>query len=180
MASLNLEQLQYPIGKFKTPDEYTPEFINQCKKDIAGLPMLLSRAVNGLTIEQLNTPYRPEGWKIKQVVHHIADSHMNAYIRTKLTCTEEEPTVKPYIEQLWALTPDANDDNIKVSLQLITALHNRWSSFLTTLTFNDLDRCFIHPEHGKKFNLKWLCALYAWHGKHHTAHITHARELYHF
>jgi uncharacterized damage-inducible protein DinB len=132
-------------------------------------------AVAGLSDEQLNTPYRPEGWTVRQVVHHVPESHMNSYVRFKLALTEEEPTIKPYFEDRWAQLDDANQAPVGLSLDLLDALHGRWVWFLRSLKDADFQRTFRHPELGT-VSLDRNIALYAWHGRHHVAHITSLRE----
>ena len=153
----------------------TPEKRNNCIIEIESAPANLRQAVKGLTDEQLDTPYRPEGWTVRQVVHHIPDSHINAYIRMKLALTEEEPTIGTYEEKDWAKLNDVFQTPVEVSLSLLESLHKRWIVLLKSLTEADCKRKLIHPESGQK-TVDWLIALYAWHGKHHTAHITSLRE----
>jgi uncharacterized damage-inducible protein DinB len=132
-------------------------------------------AVQGLSDEQLNTPYRPEGWTVRQVVHHVPESHLNSYIRFKLAITEDEPTIKPYFEDRWAKLDDANTAPVELSLNLLDALHERWVWFLRSLKEGDFQRTFRHPEMGT-VSLDKNIALYAWHGRHHVAHVTSLRE----
>lgn len=168
---MDLEKLKYPIGKFHISEIIDRAVIDKWLKEIDALPLKLRDAVKGLNAKQLNTPYRPEGWTVRQVIHHLADSHMNAYIRFKLALTEEKPLIKPYDEKLWAELPDTNSVSIDVSLDLITALHSRWTGLLKQLREEDLNKEFLHPESGIK-NLKETIGHYAWHGNHHLAHIT--------
>ncbi|MFI5174431.1 MAG: YfiT family bacillithiol transferase [Terriglobia bacterium] len=167
--------LRYPIGPFKMDENITGEkhqlFIDQ----IAETPARLRAAVDGLTVEQLDTPYRPEGWTVRQVVHHLPDSHLNSYIRFKLALTEEDPTIKPYHEDRWAQLEDARTAPIATSLSLLESLHSRWVLLLRSLSPKDLTRTFRHPELGIVSLEKNLC-LYAWHGRHHVAHITSLLE----
>jgi uncharacterized damage-inducible protein DinB len=142
---------------------------------IAGLPARMRRAVAGLTDQQLNTPYREGGWTVRQVVHHVPDSHLNAYIRFKLAVTEQNPTIKPYDETAWAQLKDSELTPIEVSLALLESLHARWTVLLRSLSESDFQRKFVHPESGPH-DLDWLLGLYAWHGNHHVAHITGLRE----
>lgn len=174
-----MEDLRYPIGTFQWAQ---PESEAQSARDrvryidtISKLPANLRAAVRGLNVEQLDTPYRPEGWTVKQVVHHVPESHMNAYIRFKLALTEEQPTAKPYNEAEWAKLPDINVTPIEVSLQLLAALHSRWVDVLQLMRPSDFGRTLYHPEHGV-LTLDRMLALYAWHSSHHTAHITSLRE----
>jgi len=143
--------------------------------EIAAAPAQLRAAVVGLTDDQLDTPYRPGGWTVRQVVHHVPESHMNAYVRIKLALTEDQPTIKPYDEALWAELPDVGDTPIEVSLELLDSLHDRWVRLLRLLSEQQWTRTFRHPEMGLMTVEKTL-ALYAWHGKHHVAHITSLRE----
>jgi len=166
---------RYPIGKFEAPKEVTPALRQQAIQTIAETPAKLRAAVKGLNDSQLDTPYREDGWTIRQVVHHVADSHVNAYTRLRLAMTENEPTIKPYAEGLWAELPDAKSAPVEVSLTLLEALHDRWMRLQRTLRDADYARSFRHPEHGVR-TLEWLLFLYAWHGTHHTGHITNLRQ----
>lgn len=173
MSKATLEQdLQYPIGKFDR-DEATPR--SEHIKTIAELPAKLSAAVAGLSDEQLDTPYRPEGWTLRQTVHHVADSHINSLCRFKLALTEDEaPTIRPYYEDRWAELADSKMP-VDVSLAIVDGVHRRWVSLLESMSDADYQREFIHPETGT-WTLEKVLALYAWHSRHHTAHITSARE----
>lgn len=144
MKEFSLHELRFPIGEFVAPDVYTPQLIRSCIDEIAVLPQQLSAEVQALTQEQLNTPYRPQGWTLKQVVHHVADSHMNSYIRFKLALTEENPSIKPYFEDRWANLADY-ELPVSVSLKLLDTLHTRWVTLLLSLNSKDLERCFYHP-----------------------------------
>jgi uncharacterized damage-inducible protein DinB len=170
-----MTDLRYPIGKFEFKETITDQQRLEYIRQISETPAKLRAAVNGLNEQQLNTPYRDGGWMVKQVVHHIADSHMNAYIRFKLALTEQEPPIKTYEEQLWAELTDARDASIETSLSLLESLHTRWAMFLRSLTPEDFNRTFIHPQQGVR-KLSMLLQLYAWHGRHHVAHITSLRE----
>ena len=172
---MNLEKLKYPIGRYQVEDNISKTSIDNWIKEIESLPQRLTDAVKGLKPEQLQTPYRPDGWTVQQVVHHIADSHMNAYIRFKLTLTENKPIVKPYDEKLWAELPDSNMVDINVSLDLIKALHKRWTTLLKQLTATELEKEFLHPESGMKKLNETICH-YAWHGNHHLAQITSLKQ----
>jgi uncharacterized damage-inducible protein DinB len=167
--------LRYPIGKFKYEGELSDEQRGGAIRQIAEAPAKLRAAVQGLNDEQLNTPYRPEGWTVRQVVHHVPDSHRNAYTRFKLGLTEEEPVVKPYDEVRWANLADTRDTPVEVSLALLDFLHRRWVILLASLRPQDFARRFRHPELGA-MTLDKNLALYAWHGRHHVAHITSLRE----
>lgn len=166
--------LQYPLGMFSYEGALTQNVIHTWIDEIEALPRVLREAVNDLTDVQLNTPYRPGGWTVRQVVHHLADSHMNAYIRFKLALTEEAPTIKLYDEAKWAVLPDA-ELPIDVSLSLLATLHLRWTTVLRSLTEEDLHKSFIHPENGS-VSLAKNIGLYAWHGNHHVAHIQALRK----
>ena len=167
--------LQYPIGKFHRPTKWEDADRAAAIATIAALPKELAAAVSGLADAQLDTPYRPGGWHVRQVVHHVADSHANAYTRLRLALTENEPTIKPYAEALWAELLDARTMPVAASLRLLDALHARWVTLATSLTAAQCARTFRHPESGVQ-TIDWLFALYAWHGRHHTAHITELRK----
>ena len=166
-------ELQYPIGTFQFDGEITSSVTNAWINDIENLPVVLREAVKDLDDEQLDTPYRPGGWTVRQVVHHLADSHMNAYTRFKLALTEENPVIKPYEEAKWAELSDYQLP-IEPSLLLLETLHTRWTNVLHKLTSVDLEKTFIHPESGEVSVGKNI-GIYAWHGKHHVAHITSLR-----
>jgi hypothetical protein len=172
MTEHTLFHLRYPIGKFTPPDLITSEHLQSWTEDIARLPQQLREAVSGLSESQLNTPYRPEGWTIRQVVHHVADSHLNAYVRYKLTLTEDNPTIKPYYEDRWALLADTSVTPIGTSLALLEALHERWMNLIRSLSEADFQRTYFHPEQQKAFSLAAATGTYSWHGRHHLAHIT--------
>jgi uncharacterized damage-inducible protein DinB len=163
--------LQYPIGKFQWDGIVTNERRKSDIDSIAALPAQLRAAVEDLNPEQLATPYRPGGWTVRQVIHHVPDSHMNAYIRTKLALTEDEPVIKPYEEDLWAELHDTAAEPIEVSLALLENLHSRWVTLLRSLSIAQAARKFRHPALGP-MDLNHQVALYAWHGAHHLAHIT--------
>ena len=167
--------LRYPVGEFKFEGPLGGDERQALITKIAETPARMRAAVAGLTTEQLDTPYRPEGWTVRQVVHHVPESHMNSYMRFKLAITEDEPTIKPYFEDRWAQLDDANQAPVELSLDLLEALHGRWVWFLRSLKEADFQRTFIHPELGA-VSLDKNIALYAWHGRHHVAHITSLRE----
>jgi uncharacterized damage-inducible protein DinB len=168
--------LRYPIGKFDWNITVSEADFPRLIAEIAATPAALRSAVAGLSRDQLETPYRPGGWTIKQVVHHVPDSHMNAYTRFKLALTEDQPTIKPYDEAKWAELPDSQRVPIDVSLDLLEALHLRWVALLKAMDAADFNRKFSHPEHNRIFNLAQLLALYGWHGRHHVAHVTSLRK----
>jgi len=166
---------RYPIGKFSATPTLSDEQRARCIREISEAPAALRAAVAGLSEAQLNTPYRPDGWTVRQVVHHLPDSHLNAYVRFKLTLTETEPTVKPYDEARWAELLDARTAEIGISLALLESLHTRWVMFLNSLKPEDFERKLNHPDVGV-VKLQWWLQEYAWHGRHHIAQITSLRE----
>jgi uncharacterized damage-inducible protein DinB len=166
--------LRFPVGKFQRVDNVTDSQRRAFIDAIAETPAKLKAAVAGLSEKQLDTPYRPEGWTVRQVVHHLADSHLNSFTRFKLALTEQEPTIKLYDERLWAELPDSKTP-IDLSLPLLEGLHKRWTILLNSLSPSDWQRTFRHPERGT-MTLTDNLQLYAWHGRHHVAHITSLRE----
>ncbi len=173
---MTLEDLKFPIGPFKMPENVTSEILNNWIAEIQQLPNELINVVQNLSKKELKLIYRPNGWNIKQVVHHLADSHANALIRYKLTLTEENPTIKPYAEDLWAELVDSLDDDISYSLLLLKGLHHKWHLLLVSMDENHWERTYFHPQSKKTVALKEMIGLYAWHGKHHVAHIKQALE----
>lgn len=167
---MNEYDLKYPIGKFKAPQSITKTHINDWIEQIEALPKRLNQLTFDLNQEQLDTPYRDQGWTVRQVVHHLADSHMNSFIRFKWTLTEKNPLIKAYFEDRWAELPDSKG-NIKLSLDLLKSLHARWAILLKSLDEGDLKRTFIHPEGQVSVSLAKNIGIYAWHGEHHYAHI---------
>jgi hypothetical protein len=167
--------LRYPVGEFKFTGAISDDDRVAFIRRIEETPARMRAAVAGLTEEQIDTPYRPEGWTVRQVVHHVPESHLNSYLRFKLAITEDEPTIKPYFEDRWAALDDARQAPIALSLDLLDALHSRWVWFLRSLQPADFERTFRHPELGI-VSLDKNVALYAWHGRHHVAHITSLRE----
>ena len=167
--------LRFPIGPFKFEGEPSQQQLQQFISDIEQTPARLRAAIEGLSEQQLDTPYRPGGWTVRQVAHHVPESHVNAYVRMKLALTEDNPTIKPYDEARWAETPDVRATPVAVSLVLLESLHQRWVVLLKALGPADLARTFVHPESGP-WTLRKYVALYSWHGKHHVAHITSLRE----
>jgi hypothetical protein len=176
MKKIELLDPRYPIGPFRFDGNASTGKREQWIEEIAAAPGHLRAAVAGLDTAQLDTPYREGGWTVRQVVHHLPDSHLNAYTRIKLALTEEEPTIKPYEEARWSELPDARGGDIEPSLSLLESLHLRWLMLLRQLKSADWDRQFRHPEHGRVFKISETLALYAWHGRHHVAHITALRE----
>src|SRR5437660_4578560 len=166
---------RYPIGKFSFEGPLSDDRRIEFLEDIEQAPGRLKAAVKGLSAAQLDTPYRDGGWTVRQVVHHVPDSHLNAYVRFKLAITEQNPTVKPYDEAAWAQLKDSEFTPVEVSLALLESLHARWTVLLRSLQPEDFQRKFIHPDSGSH-DLDWLLGLYSWHGKHHVAHITGLRE----
>ena len=170
-----MPDLQYPIGKLERKTQLTEEERKTLIQHIAETPSLLRKAVTGLTDGQLDTEYRPGGWTVRQVVHHVPDSHMNAYIRVKLALTESQPPVKPYNEKLWAELFDVKAAPIESSLKLLESLHDRWVLLLRSLVPGDFARTLMHPEQGV-ITIDSIVNIYGWHGRHHVAHITSLRD----
>lgn len=173
---MTLEQLKYPIGKFEKPKIITKDILAKWISEISTFPTKLTDEVNHLTDRQLDTQYRPDGWTIRQVVHHCADSHMNSLTRLKLTLTEDQPTIKPYYEDRWAELIDAKNMPINPSLKMLEGIHERWTVLLNNMTEEQYERIFIHPEHGKTFRVDENIGVYAWHCNHHLAHITETKK----
>lgn len=169
-SMVNDAQLQFPIGKFTPQESYTPEEIKANISRIESLPSKVEALFKNFTATQLDTVYREGGWTARQVLHHLADSHMNAYIRIKWTLTENTPLIKAYDEKLWAETPETKLDPI-ISVNLLKALHVKWASLLKLIKAEDLKKEFLHPETKKLVRLDRLIALYAWHGEHHLGHL---------
>lgn len=167
----DLELLKYPIGKYLPPSTINGEHIRLWIEDLTSLPQLIVQATIDLNEQQLETPYRYGGWTVRQVVHHLADSHINAYTRTRLALTEDNPAIRPYFEERWAELPDALNGNIQLSIAILKAIHERWVALLKTLKPEDFERRYFHPETRQQNTLGYLIGNYAWHGKHHLAHI---------
>ena len=167
--------LRYPTGRFRRVASLTPEERQAAIEEIAATPVRMRAAILGLTPEQLDTPYRPEGWTVRQLLHHVPDSHMNAYIRFKWTLSEENPTIKPYDQAAWATLADTRLTPIGVSLDLLGAVHTRWGVLLEAMKEEDWARPLMHPENGP-MTLDRLLQMYAWHGRHHVAHVTELRK----
>ncbi|QQS43146.1 MAG: putative metal-dependent hydrolase [Acidobacteriota bacterium] len=168
------EDLRYPIGDFEMPSASSAKERTEWISTIRDLPGKIAASIDGLSEEQLDTPYRPGGWTVRQVVHHVADSHLNAYCRFKLALTEDNPTIKPYDEKEWAELSDSSMDP-SVSLQLIDSVHSRFTNLLENMSESDFSRTLNHPETGD-WELSNMLALYSWHSRHHTAHIDSLRE----
>lgn len=171
---VRMSDLQYPIGTFDAAATVTPAMRAPGIDAVADLPVRMRAAVDGLTNEQLDTPYRPGGWTVRQVVHHVADSHLNAYVRLKVALTEETPTIKPYDQDAWARLPDTRLA-IDASLAILDGVHARWAALLRALGPHDFRRTFNHPELGA-VTLDGQLQMYAWHSRHHVAHITSLRQ----
>jgi DinB superfamily len=170
-----MEDLSFPIGKY-VEQPFSESQLKEWLLDIEVLPKALEYAITNLDAAQLEEPYRPNGWNSRQVVHHVADSHMNAYIRFKLGLTKDNPTIKPYDQDAWVLLSDVKNIPINVSLTLLYAVHARMHEVLKNIKADEWDKTVVHPEHGRQMTLWYLLGSYAWHGKHHTAHINKLRE----
>jgi len=170
-----MEDLRYPVGRYQRPQSLTSDQRRTAIDAIAAAPTLLRSAISGLDDRQLDTPYRPDGWTVRQVVHHVPDSHLNAYTRFKLALTEDTPTIKPYNEAEWAKLEDSRTTPIETSLSLLDGVHDRWARILHAMSPADFSRKLNHPENGI-MTLDQLLALYEWHSRHHTAHITTLRK----
>jgi uncharacterized damage-inducible protein DinB len=170
-----MTDLRFPIGKSTYNGDLTDDQKRAFLDEIARTPANLRTAVQGLSDTQLDTPYRPGGWTVRQVVHHVPDSHLNSYVRFKLALTEDEPTIKPYAEDRWAELADSKSTPIEISLTMLDSLHDRWVRLLRSLSPEDWKRTFRHPALGP-MTLEKTLALYAWHGQHHVAHITSLRQ----
>ena len=157
------------------PSQVTPARRQQAIDELASAPAKMRAAVKGLNDAQLDTPYRDGGWTVRQVVHHVPDSHLNAYVRLKLALTEEKPTIKPYDQEEWSKLADSKSTPIETSLTLLSTVHDRWDRIWRSLKPEHFARVFVHPEHGER-TVDWLLFIYEWHGKHHTAHITALRK----
>ena len=175
MEEKELNALRYPIGRFSPPKEITTEHIKNYIKTIEEAPAKFRKAVQDLNDNQLDTPYRPNGWTIRQVVHHVPDSHINSYVRFKLGLTEDKPTIKTYEEAKWAELGDSKDTPIEVSLNLLDSLHKRWVILLKSMSENDFRKPINHPEYGE-MGMNKLLALYDWHCRHHLAHVINLKN----
>jgi hypothetical protein len=167
--------LRYPIGNFAPQSTYSDAQRSAMIQDIAELPAKLRAALAGLNDQQLDTPYRDGGWTVRQTVHHLADSHVNSYIRLRFAATEDNPTIKPYDENAWAELVDAKQEPVEVSLKILEGLHHRWVVLLKSFKAEDWKRTMFHPERGK-LDMSVNLALYSWHSKHHVAHINELRK----
>ena len=175
MATATQPDLRYPVGNFQPPNRFTAALRREYIDTIAALPAKLRAAIGGLSPQQLDTPYRPGGWTVRQVVHHLADSHMNAFCRIKLALTEDNPTIKPYDEAKWAETADSRELPAEVSMPIVEAVHQRAVTLLRSMKPTDFARTLQHPERGP-MTLDDMLALYAWHSRHHVGHITALRQ----
>lgn len=174
---MDIEKLKYPIGNFVVPKKISSAELESCINHIEEFPSRILDITNGLSVEELNYIYRPDGWTIKQVVHHCADSHINAYVRTKLALTEILPVIKPYNEAVWANLIDGTTDSISDSILILKGVHARWSLLLKNLSASDLEREYYHPGNNKNYKLKEVIAIYSWHCNHHLVHIEQALFL---
>jgi hypothetical protein len=172
---MDTPDLRYPVGEFRFPESVSAQDLARFIEQIAQAPSCLRAAIAGLADEQLDTPYRPGGWTVRQVAHHVPDSHINSYVRFRLALTEDQPVIKPYEEKHWAELTDARTLPVEASLALLENLHARWVPLLRSLSATDWKRNFRHPELGS-VSLENNAALYAWHGRHHVAHITALRQ----
>jgi len=176
MADNELEKLKFPIGRFTKPDHITETLILEWIEEIELLPSRLKTLTEKLTVKELAWRYRPGGWTIRQVVHHLADSHMNSLVRFKLALTEDNPIIKPYLEDRWADLSDSTGVNIQESLKILEGIHARWAHLLKSMNKDDFKKTFIHPERGRQIPLGENLSLYAWHSNHHLAHVRQALE----
>lgn len=174
---VDLEKLKYPVGKVIIPEILSDQYIQECIAVIETFPKNVSKEVEGLTANELLFRYRPEGWSIQQVVNHCIDSHMNSVTRFKLALTEENPTIRPYEEHLWAELPDTLNYTMVKALMLLKAIHDRWSFLLHNMSEKNFDRTFIHPDGNEKISLKENLCIYAWHCEHHLQHIINAKKF---
>ena len=171
MVEKELYQLKFPIGEFKVPENISSDLLENWIEVIEEFPDAVLNLVSAISKQQKNYRYRPDGWTLKQVVHHCADSHMNAFIRFKLALTEDEPNIRPYFEDRWAELYDYQDNNLMDSINLLIGLHAKWGKLLRSLSEQELEKVYFHPEHGTKFKLNEVIANYAWHCEHHLEHV---------
>jgi hypothetical protein len=172
----HIDSVRYPAGVYEKPDKILKSDVSRWCKEIERLPRDLKRLVSGFNDEQLDTPYREAGWTVRQVIHHLADSHINAYCRIKLALTEDNPTVKPYEEKRWAELSDARSADIKFSIQILTGIHKRWGLTIRAMNKEDYKRTFFHPANGRNQSIGEIIGMYAWHGRHHLAHIRNLKS----
>ena len=174
--SIEIEELKYPVGRYQKPATYEQQDIKEWMSVLAALPSWMDACIENLDQYQLATAYREGGWTVQQVVHHVADSHMNAYIRLKLALTEENPVIKPYAEQLWAELADNKFVPVNVSVTMLQTIHRRMLAVLEHMQPHEWERCYFHPEHQRNVPIWEMVAMYAWHSTHHTEHIRRLRE----
>lgn len=174
---MDIEARKYPIGKFKMPEAFPEELLRVMIQDIQKLPEDIKTTFQKLSKQQKHQSYREGGWNALQILHHIADSHLNAYIRLKLSLTEDNPTIKPYDENLWANLQDANSENVEATLLIIEGIQHKLALTFSNMKREDFERTFFHPEHQKTFNMFWLLSLYHWHGRHHLGHLRVIQSL---
>jgi len=173
---MDIQKLRFPIGKY-SPGEIKFDEIERWIEDIVNLPTELKKVLENVDEEALNYTYRPEGWSIRQLVHHLADSHMNAFIRFKLALTEDNPTIKPYLESQWAMMHDVKEVPVSSSVQILEGVHTRLAAVLKDMSVQEFSRRYTHPEHGKSLDLAFTVGMYSWHGRHHVAHIKGALKF---
>lgn len=171
---MEIDILKYPVGKVVKPEVYTDQYRADAIKIIEDLPSQLKKVLSNVDSPKLTARYRPEGWTIQQVVHHLADSHINSFVRFKLALTENNPTIKPYEEKSWAEMIDANDSNIEDSIQIISGIHARWVKLMRNMSSSDWDKSFQHPEGNRTISLNFALTIYEWHCRHHLQHIVNA------
>ena len=171
-----MEDIRYPIGKFAMPSAVSEHERTAFLKTIKQFPSLLTEVISGLNDSQLDTPYRPDGWRVCQLIHHLADSHTNACMRFRHALTEDTPTVKAYFEALWAELDDAKDADIKPSIMILEGVHSRWSRLMSSMNSSDWDKAFVHPQRNSTMTLAQTLSLYAWHCHHHLAHIENLKK----
>ncbi len=171
-----MTNLSYPIGKLRYPDEISEEYLQANIEAIRSTPERMAAAVSGLNDEQMDTPYRPGGWTVRQLVHHLPDSHMHSYLRFHWAITEDSPMIKPYDEKAWATMDYHQSVPVEVSLSLLKAIHDRWMILIDNLTEADMACSYRHPEDGQIYSVKKAILVYGWHGDHHIAHITELRK----
>lgn len=176
MSEEDFLSLQYPVGKYQKPDIITNDHIKEWKKEVSELPYQMRKITAGIRDKDLDKTYRPGGWSARQVIHHVADSHMNAYIRFKWALTEDVPMIKAYDEGAWAKLSDSTTMNVDISMKLIDALHTRWSYLMDSFKKKDWAKSFDHPDYEQPASLDSVLGMYAWHGRHHTAHLSIVKE----